>query len=111
MTPLRTGFALAITVGLFYALCALVWALAPAPFLGFMNSHVPWHGLQHHGAASAIRMAGIPDGAPRTEHLDLFCRCFLCVVVPSIDTLINSRFGKFSAIAQGGGPYGPHPIF
>jgi hypothetical protein len=33
MTPLRTGFALAITVGLFYALCALVLALAPAPFL------------------------------------------------------------------------------
>ena len=43
MTPLRTGIALAITVGLFYALCALVWALAPGPFLGFMNSL--FHGM------------------------------------------------------------------
>lgn len=37
MTPLRSGLALAITVGLFYALCALVWAMAPEAFLGFMN--------------------------------------------------------------------------
>ena len=43
MTPLRTGLALAITVGLFYALCALVWALAPGPFLGFMNNL--FHGM------------------------------------------------------------------
>ena len=43
MTPLRTGFALAITVGVFYALCALVWALAPGPFLGFMNNL--FHGM------------------------------------------------------------------
>ena len=43
MSPLRTGIALAITVGLFYALCALVWALAPAPFLGFMNNL--FHGM------------------------------------------------------------------
>ena len=43
MTPLRTGLALAITVGLFYALCALVWVLAPGPFLGFMNSL--FHGM------------------------------------------------------------------
>lgn len=43
MTPLRTGIALAITVGLFYALCALVWALAPGPSLGFMNSL--FHGM------------------------------------------------------------------
>ena len=27
MAPLRTGLALAITVGVFYALCALVWGL------------------------------------------------------------------------------------
>ena len=43
MTPLRTGIALAITVGLFYALCALAWALAPGPFLGFMNNL--FHGM------------------------------------------------------------------
>ena len=43
MTSLRTGLALAITVGLFYALCALIWALAPGPFLGFMNNL--FHGM------------------------------------------------------------------
>ena len=43
MAPLRTGIALAITVGLFYALCALAWALAPGPFLGFMNNL--FHGM------------------------------------------------------------------
>ena len=31
MTSFRTGIALAITVGVFYALCALVRALAPGP--------------------------------------------------------------------------------
>jgi len=43
MTPLRTGIALAVTVGLFYALCTLLWVLAPGPFLGFMNSL--FHGM------------------------------------------------------------------
>ena len=43
MAPLRTGIALAITVGLFYALCALAWALAPGPFLGLMNNL--FHGM------------------------------------------------------------------
>ena len=43
MTPLRTGIALAVTVGLFYALCALVWALAPGPSLSLMNSL--FHGM------------------------------------------------------------------
>lgn len=43
MTPIRTGLALALTVGVFYALCTLVWALAPGPFLGFMNSL--FHGM------------------------------------------------------------------
>ena len=42
-TPIRAGIALAITVGLFYALCRLVWVLAPGPFLGFMNSL--FHGM------------------------------------------------------------------
>ena len=45
--PLRTGIALALTVGLFYALCALVWALAPGPFLGFMNNL--FHGMDFSG--------------------------------------------------------------
>jgi hypothetical protein len=40
---LATGIALAITVALFYALCTLVWLVAPGPFLGFMNSL--FHGL------------------------------------------------------------------
>mgnify|MGYP003385200057 CR=1 FL=1 len=43
MTPLRTGIALAVTVGVFYALCALVWVLAPGPFLSFMNNL--FHGM------------------------------------------------------------------
>ena len=43
MDHLRTGLALAITVGLFYALCTLAWVLAPGPFLGFMNSL--FHGM------------------------------------------------------------------
>ena len=43
IAPLRTGIALAITVGVFYALCALVWTLAPGPFLNFMNSL--FHGM------------------------------------------------------------------
>ena len=43
MGPLRTGIALAITVGVFYALCALVWTLAPGPSLSFMNNL--FHGM------------------------------------------------------------------
>ena len=42
-SPLRTGIALAVTVGVFYALCALVWAVAPGPFLGLMNNL--FHGM------------------------------------------------------------------
>lgn len=43
MTPLRTGLALAITVGVFYALCALAWTLAPGQFLGLLNNL--FHGM------------------------------------------------------------------
>ena len=43
MTPVRTGIAFAITVGVFYALCTLIWALAPGPFLAFMNNL--FHGM------------------------------------------------------------------
>ena len=43
MTAFRTGLALAITVGVFYALCALVWVVAPGPFLSLMNSL--FHGM------------------------------------------------------------------
>jgi hypothetical protein len=42
-TPLRTGLALAITVSVFYTLCAVIWTLAPGPFLAFMNSL--FHGM------------------------------------------------------------------
>lgn len=41
--PLSAGLALAITVAAVYALCALVWALAPGPSLAFMNN--AFHGL------------------------------------------------------------------
>ena len=47
LEPLRTGIVLALTVGVFYALCALVWALAPGPFLGFMNNL--FHGMDFSG--------------------------------------------------------------
>jgi len=43
MTPFRTGLALAVTVGLFYAFCALVWAAVPGPSLSFMNGL--FHGM------------------------------------------------------------------
>lgn len=43
MTPLRSGVSLAITVGLFYSLCALIWALAPGPFISLMNNL--FHGM------------------------------------------------------------------
>lgn len=43
MPPMRTGFALAITVGVFYVLCAIVWVLAPGPLPGFTNNL--FHGM------------------------------------------------------------------
>jgi hypothetical protein len=41
--PVRTGLALSVTVALFYALCTALWAVAPGPFMGFMNSL--FHGM------------------------------------------------------------------
>ena len=38
-----TGIALAVSVGVLYALCTLMWVLAPGPSLGFMNSL--FHGM------------------------------------------------------------------
>ncbi|MGJ7498566.1 DUF5676 family membrane protein [Variovorax sp. RT4R15] len=43
MTPLRTGLALAATVGGFYVLCTVAWTFAPGTFLGLMNSL--FHGM------------------------------------------------------------------
>jgi hypothetical protein len=43
MSPLRTGLALAITVGGFYALCTVAWVLAPTTFVGLMNNL--FHGM------------------------------------------------------------------
>ena len=43
MSPLRTGIAFGITVGVFYILCTLAWVMAPGPFLSFMNSL--FHGM------------------------------------------------------------------
>lgn len=40
---LRTGMALAMTVALFYTLCALVWLAVPGAFLNFMNGL--FHGM------------------------------------------------------------------
>jgi 2TM family of unknown function (DUF5676) len=45
--PFGTGIACAVTVGIFYALCTLIWVLAPGPFLGFMNSL--FHGMDFSG--------------------------------------------------------------
>ena len=42
-SSLRTGFAAAVTVGLFYALCTLAWMVAPGAFLNLMNEL--FHGL------------------------------------------------------------------
>lgn len=47
MKPFLAGFALAVTVGVFYALCTLVWIVAPGPFLGFLNSL--FHGIDFSG--------------------------------------------------------------
>ena len=41
--PLRTGIALALTVGLFYSLCTAVWVAAPGSSLRFMNNL--FHGM------------------------------------------------------------------
>jgi hypothetical protein len=43
MKPVRTATAFAITVGLFYSLCTLVWVAAPGSFLRFMNGL--FHGM------------------------------------------------------------------
>lgn len=43
MNILRTGIAFAFTVAVFYALCTVAWAMAPEPFLGFMNNL--FHGM------------------------------------------------------------------
>ena len=40
---IRTGAAFAVTVAVFYALCTVVWVVAPGPFLGFMNNL--FHGM------------------------------------------------------------------
>lgn len=45
--PFSTGIALAVTVGVFYALCTVLWVLAPGPFLGFMISL--FHGMDFSG--------------------------------------------------------------
>ena len=43
MNIFRTGFALSITVALFYALCAIAWAMAPEAFMSLMNNL--FHGI------------------------------------------------------------------
>lgn len=52
---LGTGIALAVTVALFYALCALVCLFAPGPFLGFMNSL--FHGLDFKPLLTSARFS------------------------------------------------------
>jgi 2TM family of unknown function (DUF5676) len=39
----RTGIAFAITVGVFYTLCTLIWVLLPGPSMRFMNGL--FHGM------------------------------------------------------------------
>ena len=50
-SSLRTGFAAAVTVGLFYALCTLAWAVSPEAFLNFMNGL--FHGIDFKGLVQA----------------------------------------------------------
>jgi hypothetical protein len=69
MTPIRTGVALAVTVWLFYVLCALIWVLAPGQFLSFMNNHVPWHGLHPYGEARCVRVVRFLGGDARAQPL------------------------------------------
>ena len=47
----RVGVAFAATIALFYALCTLVWLVAPGPFLAFMNEL--FHGLDFTKLGSA----------------------------------------------------------
>lgn len=58
MTPIRTGITLAIVVATLYALCTLVWMLAPGPFLGFMNSL--FHGLDFSSLVKSSQFAWPP---------------------------------------------------
>lgn len=55
MTPLRTGISLAITVGLVYSLCALIWALAPGPSISLMNDM--FHGMDFSSMVQAKSFA------------------------------------------------------
>lgn len=43
MKPLHTGLSFAVTVVVFYSLCALAWFVAPDRFMTFMNNL--FHGL------------------------------------------------------------------
>ncbi|CAH0444081.1 DUF5676 family membrane protein [Ralstonia pseudosolanacearum] len=43
MKPVKTGVTFAITVMLFYALCAIVWFALPKPFMQFMTAL--FHGI------------------------------------------------------------------
>jgi hypothetical protein len=56
MSPIRTGFALAITVGLFYSLCTVAWTLSPAGFLKFMNAL--FHGISFDGLVGTAGFDG-----------------------------------------------------
>lgn len=56
--PLRTGIALAATIGGFYTLCTVAWTLAPATFLGLMNNL--FHGMEF-TAMLSTRLFNLPD--------------------------------------------------
>ena len=73
MTPLRTGLALSVTAGVFYALCALVWALAPGPFLTFTNNLFHGMGFSRLVQPQPVRVAGVPCGAVGAEHMGAAC--------------------------------------
>lgn len=56
MKPFKTGATFALTVMLFYALCAMVWYAFPEPFMRFMMAL--FHGIDFHALQSGKATLG-----------------------------------------------------
>lgn len=90
--PLGTGIALAITVGVFYVLCTLIWVLAARAVRELYERPVPRHGLQQHGSTAAVRLARVSRRAGRAEWVGAARGDVLRLVAKSIDRLTSTRF-------------------